>query len=449
MSTALIGQGNAETLPYSNVFPPNPEAASFSKYADIPVGKFTGTANVSIPLYTLKSKHLSTSVGLRYHGGGLKVSERASWVGGGWNLNATGVITRTVKGMPDDLVESFGPVARNYYSSNGQISAESLAECDNGSSDRWNDLYNISINCEDIEYDIFSYSLPNGSSGQIIFDQSNQPVFLQPTNMKLVKLWGGISNNTIAGFQLITGDGTIYQFDREEVTAIEDYCMNLPSESTVAICQAWNTYTSAWYLSKIYDPNKLDSIVFTYAIDTHRYDRPVYRLDSEVLESSSTGHGLSGPSSCISSVKVTYPRLTSIQGQAGYSIDFIANTTRDDFDGAKRLDRIEHKFNSNLLTKYNFSMGYFKDPYTQSNTMLRLDTVQQEGYDSNQDEVVPPYTFSYHGNTRPKPESLEFDHWGFYNGGGNFVVYLDSACNEYNNAHYGRREPMVVLAPVG
>jgi hypothetical protein len=141
--------------------------------------------------------------------------------------------------------------------------------------------------------------------------------------------------------------------------------------------------------------------------------------------------------------------LTSIQGQAGYSIDFIANTTRDDFDGAKRLDRIEHKFNSNLLTKYNFDMGYFKDPYDQSNTMLRLDKVQQEGYDNNQDEVVPPYTFSYHGNTHPKPESLEFDHWGFYNGGGNFVVYLDSACNAYNNAHYGRREPIESYALQG
>jgi hypothetical protein len=78
---------------------PSPTASALAKYADIPVSLYTGTANISVPLYELKSKTLSLPISLSYHSGGIKVQEAGGWVGMGWSLNSGGVITRTVRGL--------------------------------------------------------------------------------------------------------------------------------------------------------------------------------------------------------------------------------------------------------------------------------------------------------------------------------------------------------------
>ncbi len=82
---------------------PSPTAASLGKFGDIPVNLYTGTPNIEIPLYTVHGRTLQLPITLRYHASGIKVEEIAGWVGLGWALDAGGVITRTVKGLPDDI----------------------------------------------------------------------------------------------------------------------------------------------------------------------------------------------------------------------------------------------------------------------------------------------------------------------------------------------------------
>lgn len=81
--------------------PPAPEAAALKEYVDIPISEYTGTAGVSIPLYTIQSKEVSIPISLSYHSAGNRVSEEASWVGLGWSLNAGGVISREIKDKDD------------------------------------------------------------------------------------------------------------------------------------------------------------------------------------------------------------------------------------------------------------------------------------------------------------------------------------------------------------
>ena len=88
------------------MIPPPPTAYSLGKYGDIPVGLYTGVPDVTIPIYTLKNRDIAVDVSLSYHGGGVKVDELASFVGLGWSLNAGGVITRTVKGLPEILTSN-------------------------------------------------------------------------------------------------------------------------------------------------------------------------------------------------------------------------------------------------------------------------------------------------------------------------------------------------------
>src|SRR4051812_5554430 len=84
-----------------SLIPPSPNAASLLKYAQIPVSKYTGVPDISIPLYTVKSGSLSLPISVSYHASGIKTSEEASWVGLGWALNCGGVIGRSIRDGDD------------------------------------------------------------------------------------------------------------------------------------------------------------------------------------------------------------------------------------------------------------------------------------------------------------------------------------------------------------
>lgn len=126
----------AQKNPYNEVSIASPTAASLGKYADIPVNNHTGIPGISIPIYTVKEGSLELPVSLSYHAGGLKVMETASWVGAGWSLNAGGVITRTVRGAPDEKGTSsvynqaygyfsdYGYSHYSFYGSNGEPEGE-------------------------------------------------------------------------------------------------------------------------------------------------------------------------------------------------------------------------------------------------------------------------------------------------------------------------------------
>ncbi|MDH6309445.1 YD repeat-containing protein [Dysgonomonas sp. PFB1-18] len=81
--------------------PVSPRAASLGIFGQIPVGNYTGTAEISIPLYEIKHKDLSVPISVSYHASGVKPDLFPGPVGLGWSLQCGGVITRVIKGSPD------------------------------------------------------------------------------------------------------------------------------------------------------------------------------------------------------------------------------------------------------------------------------------------------------------------------------------------------------------
>jgi len=81
--------------------PPSPTAYELGKYGQIPIGLFTGTPNINIPLYEYKTKNLSVPISLSYNSNGIKVDQIESNVGLGWSLNAGGVISRIIRGLAE------------------------------------------------------------------------------------------------------------------------------------------------------------------------------------------------------------------------------------------------------------------------------------------------------------------------------------------------------------
>lgn len=80
-----------------------PEAAAFKKYGEESVNEYTGTADISVPLYTVKCKDIEIPLILRYDASGIKVEQEASWVGLGWNLMVGGCINYVCAGGHDML----------------------------------------------------------------------------------------------------------------------------------------------------------------------------------------------------------------------------------------------------------------------------------------------------------------------------------------------------------
>lgn len=78
-----------------------PEAASLGKYGAFQVSEYSGTTNISIPLYTVKSGDVSFPIALTYDGSGIKVEQDATMVGLGWNLCYGGVISHIICGEDD------------------------------------------------------------------------------------------------------------------------------------------------------------------------------------------------------------------------------------------------------------------------------------------------------------------------------------------------------------
>ena len=89
---------------YINItLPRTPESQGFEKYGNFQVNELIGSANISIPLFDLKSHFLDVPVTLAYLPSGIKVNQEASWVGLGWDLNTGGRITMESKGTIDFL----------------------------------------------------------------------------------------------------------------------------------------------------------------------------------------------------------------------------------------------------------------------------------------------------------------------------------------------------------
>ena len=85
-------------IPASSQSLPSPNVAALGLYGEIPVSKFTGMPDISVPLDEVPVGDLKLPFSLNYHAAGIRPDQHPGWVGMGWNLNTGGVVSRTVKG---------------------------------------------------------------------------------------------------------------------------------------------------------------------------------------------------------------------------------------------------------------------------------------------------------------------------------------------------------------
>ncbi|PZX63404.1 hypothetical protein [Hydrotalea sandarakina] len=426
----INGQIEAQNNPLAETNITPPTAAALVKYADYPVSYHTGIPNINIPIYTVQNGPLEVPISLSYHASGLKVQELASWVGAGWSLNAGGVITRSVVGLPDDRGFSNTNVTNGHWSDFGY---NSYLGTTNGNVDD----AGFYQGRKDGEPDLYFFNFGK-YTGKFYFRDDRTPITVPEQDLKIEPdykyLTTPYQNGTcFQGFKITTPDGTQYFFGNTgntgsvmplEITSPYSMKNGLSSGSAV----------SSWYLNKIVSKDNMFTINFTYQQENYSYYTlsmfPIYSTNTigqyeyDVVKQFVQGVRLSS---------ITYNGNTiSFNPAATPRIDLSAYTPQTMADNANTtanaLDNITISNGLGFCKKFQFTYGYFHDGVNglngilgtylsniQSDTYrLRLDALQESSCDGSITE--PPYQFGYYGEMVPRLLAFGIDHWGYYNG---------------------------------
>lgn len=442
--------------------PKPPEVSSFEKFIESPVSLHTGLHDVTIPIYNLQLKGIAIPIALKYHSGGVKVDDFASEVGLGWSLDAGGVVSSTVHGLPDEQ----GDWPNSYYPKIEEVTLdyqfESFSVSDlvyqTNSEDPFS-LYDIYSNTDiafvrgairglrDSEPDIFFFSMP-GKSGKFFADGTN--VFRTIPFQKVI-IERLLSGYVHMGYRITDEGGTIFEFTKKgtSITASESPCSN-PWPS--GIYQP--TYPhSSFHLTKI-TTIAGDTVDFYYSPysyiskNQNQYSRAA--LDSgddfdcrDFIQSEDPCLGLT-----LSTTTFNTFTLDSIKTSKGHKVVFNYGIGERLDKGTRSLESI-HVFvlergDFKKVKEYQLHQSYFvsvggsaEDPTL--GYRMRLDSAGEVG--------KPPYVFEYDHTNLPLRLSFGQDHWGFYNGQGNPHLLPREDHNGFESG--ANREPDFNFAKAG
>lgn len=426
----------------TNVIPPSPDAFNFTRYGNVPVGLFTGTAQYSLPVYTISCGKLIHNISLKYATNGIKVDEMAGRTGLGWTLTAGGSITRIVQGLPDEFSSRvFNHVTPSntdaFYSYVRQASYASPP---------------------DFQPDEYSFNV-NGISGKFIKGEDGIFKILSASKVQ-------IQQDSYSQKFILTGtDGTKYFFNDIEYT--KNYSIIPP-----AIPENIPTFTAtAWYISKIISQTN-DSLVFNYnaLTDTTKYFNGISQEYStyipgtsyiRILQTSESGTFYSGETNYLACLDPQCLYLTTTmqatQSFAKYlsSIDFnngkveFITSTRQDVTGERKIDSIKIKNANKLLIKC-FSLSYdyslsapanFSPNFSGTHPEFQKRLFLKEFHEvPNDSSLSNKYLFSYDdANSLPPRLSFCQDKFGYFNGRANQYFFPNDTWFDWwiGNNHLG------------
>lgn len=379
----------------NNYAPPSPNPYSLAMLSQTRVNQHCGTADVTVPIVDLTSRRLKVPITLNYNTGGNKVQDVASWVGLGWSMDAGGLITRIVRGLPDEQ-------------ENGFCEASDIGE---KAYLAYNNDYigGVSANTYDGEPDLFFFSFM-GISGQFILDEDGVPILLPYGNLKIKP---GICPLATEQSWTITDDsGNRYVFGK---TASSRESSRFEADTDVDM-----TFISSWYLSEIVTPNADDLIQFLYAsTPSYQYKyfvqdilHKTYNYSPWVDNCVNDPGDLRNRDLTVTVVNPLYPSaIISQQGR----VEFLMNAaSRLDIPGAKSLSKILIKDNNfNEVASYSFQTSYFVSDgcSTAECKRLKLDAVVRDAGTRN----ILQAGFKYNTLNLPARSSHQVDHWGYYN----------------------------------
>ena len=395
-----IQPGSSQELP--TIIPPSPNAAAFHVYGNTQVNNYTGSPDISIPIYTVKEGELSVPIYLKYTAGnGVKVEEMASWVGLGWTLNTGGAVSRIIRGIADEDETKKGFFNMNELPAPTSVNRAIFDRIANGTSDG--------------EADKFMYNYPGGS-GSFFYD-TDKNIYLKPKKEIQITHNIGVEQESISPTHCSTYQKVIKDFTLNDEYGNSYLFKDKERSNTINFGVAYSDnrgFPSTWYLRKMENRSKTRAIDFEY--DTYAYT--LKRMASIIKQPTNLEADIYTETSYISK------RLKKISFSQG-SVEFVASTTdRKDFVGNKYLDQIiVRDIHDKVIKKINLEYKYMANNALVSvitnitnteTTRLMLSSIQEC---DNSNNCKNPTNFTYNTSEYlPSRFSKAQDHWGYYNG---------------------------------
>lgn len=408
---------------------PSANAMSTAAQVNTPVNLFNGLPVIQASLGVLQARGgYEIPIALSYKAGGVKVQDIAGIVGLGWSINTNCLITRIVRGLPDED-------ASGYFGSNMGAKIEGVLDVQT-----LNGIRNGNL---DAEPDLFIFNI-NGNSGKFVFDKNKHAVFLNSKEMKVINS-PFLQEMGYAYWILSDISGNQYHFGTDQ-SSIETTQSIAYGESQTKT----QTFTSSWYLKKIILANETETINYNYdagaQIKTTYYSRT--KRSTEKLTISEREEvrflGIKLRSKKISSVKevvdisewnnnteqiIASPKYLSsiVTSDQSAFFEYDTQNTRQDLANGLALKRMTIKsYTGEALKSYTFNYHYTfsndKDnPQEVSTTnpdkyRLFLTNIQQSPGNAPS-TYVTMFAFQYEDgySVLPPRFSRRIDHWGFYN----------------------------------
>ena len=438
----IFGQNNTSNQsqydPSVRNVPTSPEVALLGRFGNIPVGHYTGTAEVSVPLYLLKVNNIEIPLTLSYHTSGIKVADEATWVGLGWNFMPEATITQEIRGREEFVAggDGFSNIAGyNIFKSHFQtLYAQSqisrLQVGYNGYNSGATVITNPSV--DDSEFiindlnggkgqpDVFTYNF-YGYSGKFFFNPENSSEILFMESNNDVK-FSRVSEGWLA---------TVNNGDKFYFYAVEK-SRSAGSGASVDI-----GYT--FKITKIQLVNG-KTIIFQY-LDENSYAQ--YPVQVAHLTD------FTWPSSVRTDTNITINEKKTLIGieTEDTRVDFNLDNREDIRPNSpsvpiKKLASIDikSKYPNKKIKSFVFNTSYFSPAVSSieegyKNKRLKLNSIQEINYNESSTAVqnIPPYTFEYDlTNTMPDKWSSS-DFYGYHNGTNSINLIPDLAFFNYLN----------------
>jgi hypothetical protein len=478
----LHATSNAQLRNY-NPITQSPHATSLIRYGDIPVGGYTGTASIQIPIYTINAKDFQLPISVSYHSSGIKVADESGPIGLGWSLNFGGSISHIVNGrndLDDPQFDDLGYI-NNVTPAHGSVPDYSLYSCVSG------DIFYPFINvfhtvggvgnliagklsfynaqgiCSDsvpagfnpfasqeslydTEPDYFYYSFGN-YSGKFFYDKKSKS--FQPLDRSKIKIVYTPSSSTTSssgsGWRITTEDGVVYNFFQAE----EHKGFTSPitvSGGGSSLSPEFNNY----HVTSIQLVNG-ETINFEYSVGTRtcvlaNYNEAIDGYTSNGLNNWIFGdlRSLLNKSNSLSQQSYIPVFLDQVTFRGG-KID-LTWQSRQDVMNEKRLVKIEVKNNyDRIIRTVDFDNGvYFQgvdgnrpnfsyangtmftcDCSTAGLTELDVQLKRLKLRSLKISDQEKPYQFFYdESKNLPAKMSFAVDYWGYYNGNISATTYM-------------------------
>lgn len=369
-------------------YPVSPEAARMATYGSVPVNLFTGKLQKDIPLFNGKIGDFNLPVKIIYNYSGNRVEETPSIMGLGWQLNAGGVVTREVRGLPDHYDNNYynfktSSVGNNLFNLR-KIRSVDADKILNGLYDTEPDLYRVSVNG-------IHFSFKIGLNGS--------PVFLSKHNNIINVVRSLQNNNHIVSFILTDSNSNKYYF--EDIETSEQIAGQSYEDPNSFFDLMHPIYSSSWQLTKIVTNNN-SLINYSYQND----DLMSYSFSHSGTKAgyiTNTCPGcISDNYQSVSNVFIIHRKiLTGITCNL-FTIDFSIGLS----EGTKIYNEIKIQNTSEIL-KYNFQYEGARNYLIQVNKNNSF----MEGYEYN--GVTSSFVNSEYYNVKNQ------DLWGFANNANN------------------------------